>query len=107
MGSWNALLRGDSDIVQFVVAAVFHFLGAIGANYVAEFIGLSADSMPAHGLDFGTAFSVDFYKFFFSSEFIGLFLFAIFRARSKSDMPSSLWTIVLVAVAFFIGGANF
>jgi len=106
--NWVSLLNGDIDIVKFVVCTVFHFLGAIGANFVAGFIGLVADGAQAPAeLTFNTAFSAEFYKFFFSSEFVGLFLFAIFSARSKSDMPSSLWSVLLIAVAFFVGGNSF
>jgi len=107
LSCFNDMMRGDTDIVSFLISMVFHCFGAIGANYIAEFIGFTADATPAHGMSFAGAFSADFYKFFFSSEFVGLFLFAVFTARSKSDMPSSLWSVLLVAVAFFVGGANF
>lgn len=107
LNCFNDLVRGDTDVISFLVSMVFHAAGAIGANYIAGFVGFTADETPAHGLNFGTAFSANFYEFFFSSEFVGLFLFAIFTARSKSDMPSSLWSVLLVAVAFFVGGANF
>jgi len=107
LNNFNDLVRGDSDVISFLVSLVFHASGAIGANYIAGFVGLDADVTPVHELSFNTAFSADFYKYFFSNEFVGLFLFAVFTARSKSDMPSSLWSVLLVAVAFFVGGAEF
>jgi len=106
--NWVNMLNGEIDFVKFIVCTVFHFLGAMGANFIAGFIGLEKDGEHVvDNLNFGTAFSANFYDFFFSSEFVGLFLFAIFSARSKSDMPSSLWSVLLIAIAFFVGGSSF
>jgi len=109
--NWCAMLKGECDWLNFLITFVFHFLGAIAANALAPHIGLDADSTPLHDLCFvgceNGAFTTKFYSFFFSSEFVGLFLYAIFTARSKSDMPSSLWTVLLITVAFWLGGDNF
>lgn len=108
--NWGSLIRGDCDWLNFVMNFVFHFLGAICAQNLAPFIGLEADGDASHSLCFvgaNCAFSAEFYNFFFSSEFVGLFLYTIFTARSTTDMPASLWTVLLITVAFWLGGANF
>ena len=94
LNNFNDLIKGDTDLISFLVSLVFHAAGAIGANYIAAFVGFTADTTPEHELTFATAFSAQFYNYFFSSEFVGLFLFAIFTARSKSDMPTSLWSVL-------------
>lgn len=106
-------LNGSSDILQLILAFVFHSLGAIVGQYIAgfEWLKFTADTVEPI-LKFtgdGGAFSATFYQFFFSGEFVGIFLFTVLSARCQKPegIPSCILTILLVSLAFWMGGDKF
>merc|ERR1739848_135350 len=100
------LLRGDESIVHFALNMFSHILGAIAAHQLAGHLGFATPAVPDHGLSFGEIGSAEWHKFFFGHEFWGIFLFIVFhkKASNESGMPGSLWTILIMAVAFMIAG---
>jgi len=115
-GSFNTLkvftgvLNGSSDVLQLILSFVFHFLGAVVAQYLAAPLGLAADEGAA-SLEFtgaGGAFSAEFYQFWFGREFIGVFLFVLFSARCSNahGLPPAFATIAMVSIGFWMGGGQ-
>jgi len=100
------VLSGNKNYVRFIFDFFFQILGCIAITAAGESIGLAAAAF-APSLKFSQIASVDFYKFFFGQEFFGIFLYYIFSKRSTSDIPASIWSILLVAVAFWVGGEEF
>jgi len=96
------------NYVRFIFSFFFQILGVIALNKVGQYVGLGNDEFTA-SLSFNTVASPEFYKFFFGSEFLGIFLFTVFTQKAGSapeGVPAAFWTILLVAVAFWIGGAS-
>lgn len=101
------VLKGDKNYIRFVFDFFFQILGCIAITAAGSHIGLDAGSFEA-SLSFSTIASVDFYKYFFGTEFFGILLYCIFTNKSNGgDIPASLWSILLVAVAFWVGGDGF
>jgi len=103
------LLRGKESIVHFALNMFFQVLGGIAAYQLADHIGFAAPAVPAHGLTFAGIASAEWHKFFFGREFWGIFLFCMFNKKASNDsgMPASIWSILIMATAFMIAGANF
>merc|ERR1712226_1522542 len=103
------LLRGKESIVHFALNMFFQVLGGIAAYQLADHIGFAAPAVPAHGLTFAGIASAEWHKFFFGREFWGIFLFYMFNKKASNDsgMPASIWSILIMATAFMIAGANF
>jgi len=102
------LLRGKESIVHFALNFFSHIVGAIAATQLAGHLGFAAPAVPEHGLSFGGIASANWHQFFFGHEFWGIFLFCVFhkKASNESGMPKSLWTILIMAVAFMIAGES-
>merc|ERR1711963_1388725 len=89
---FKQFVYGETSIVHFALTFVAHALGAIAAYTLGPKIGF------------------DWKAFLFGREFWGLFLFCLFREKKfdgEGGFPSSLWNVLILAVAFQIGGANF
>merc|ERR1711964_642071 len=102
--NFSSFLRGDTDWLSFLLTFFFHCLGAIGAAAIAPKLGLEADTASS-ALSFrgaGGAFTAEFYRFFFGKEMAGIFFFTCFSARSSTDVPSALWSIILISAAFWL-----
>merc|ERR1712080_332516 len=99
-------MYGNTSIVHFALKMFSHILGAIAAYTMAAKIGFAAPSAPAHGLSFG---EWNWKTFFFGREFWGIFLFCLFHSKHSNDsgIPEKLWTMLIMAVAFQVGGGNF
>lgn len=102
----NAMSGGNW--VKFFFTFFSQILGCIALGAVGGHIGLEGRAFET-SLSFSTIASKNFYEYFFGTEFFGLFLYVIFSKRSSKDsgVPSSLWNILLIAVAFWVGGDGF
>ena len=100
------MINGKTSVVHFALNMFAHVLGAIAAYTMASQIGFAAPVAPAHGMSFS---GFDWKMFFFGREFWGIFLYIIFKekANNQSGIPEKLWNMMILAVAFMIGGANF
>lgn len=112
-GSFNSLnnfagfFRGETDLLSFVLSFIFHILGAIAAVAASQWLDLGLVGFTP-SLSFSTVASVNFYKFFFGAEFLGIFLYSIFSMKAKeNEVPKNVWSVLLIATAFWIGGAGF
>merc|ERR1712110_213940 len=107
-----SFLKGESDWLSTALNFVFHALGAMGAVHMSAAFGFNADNASASAAFTGEngLWSSTFYNYFFcNNEVIGLFLFAVFKfnSRNQSGMPDNLWSMLLIAMAFFVGGEGF
>jgi len=115
LDNFMSVFRNDTSIVQHVMTFFFHAFGVIGACMLAEHLGFSGTDVPAHKLNFMGGegmvgiFSKQAHHFLFGLEFIGLFMFTVWRAKGArpDDMPSSVWDMMMIALAFWIGGDAF
>merc|ERR1711907_202548 len=104
---FKQFVYGETSIVHFALTFVAHALGAIAAYTLGPKVGFAAVQVPDHGLAFA---GFDWKTFLFGREFWGLFLFCLFREKKfdgEGGFPVSLWNVLILAVAFQIGGANF
>jgi len=108
--NFKALLKGHTDWLTFLITFLAHCLGAIAANAVAGPLGLAGDNATASLSFLGAngAFTLKFWEFWFSKEMIGLFLYTCFISRaSGNDVPPAIWDVLMITVAFWLGGSSF
>jgi len=107
LNNFAAFFRGETDLLSFILSFAFHILGSLAAVAASQWLGLGLVSFDA-SLSFQNVISAEFYKFFFGAEFLGIFLFSVFSMKAKeNEVPKSVWSVLLVATAFWIGGAGF
>lgn len=69
--------------------------------------GDSYEGCTGHTQTHDGAFEVSFWEFFFCKEMIAIFLFTCFVARSRDNsVPKAIWDILMITVAFWLGGAG-
>jgi hypothetical protein len=129
LSNWSRFLKGEENWFTYLLTWFAHCLGSIAANSVSKILSLDdtnfatslsfrackavavagTDTVTAHSVTVCEgAFSATFWEYFFGKEMIALFLFTCFVARAKgNDVPASLWTVLLIAVAFWLGGDGF
>jgi len=104
--TFKEMIYGNTSIVHFALTMFSHVVGAIAAYQMAGGIGFTVPTVPAHGFSFGTW---NWKSFFFGREFWGIFLFCLFHSKHNNDsgMPEKLWTMLIMATAFQVGGDGF
>lgn len=117
--NWGEFLTGGTDWLSFLLTWFAHCIGSIFASAITGPLALgdinaesslSFRAADAEGNDVpGGAFTLQFWTFWFGKEMIGIFLFTCFMARSKgnNDVPATIWTVLMVTVAFWLGGSGF
>jgi len=101
---WNSFLNGEGKFGCFLYSTIFQVIGAAFAFHFDAAFNLNGASSAVTAMNLFT----DFRATWMNSEVVALVLFLILKAKaSNNDMPAAVWTILLVAIAFTLGGAGF
>lgn len=102
---WHAFINGNGKFGKVIYATLVQIAGAMGANCINEALKLGVSFTAVNGHQFADWKTLDFWL---SLEVVALALFLIFKQKSDNkDMPAAFWQILLVTIAFTVGGEGF
>jgi len=99
-------LKGKNDPFTWAFALLFQVLGGMLSFHVIDLLG--ATKATTVGVPVGDIATAAWATFWFGREFWGVFFFELMvNKHSNKKVPSTLFAVLMMAAAFYLGGDSF